>query len=89
MDTIFAQATAHGRAGVSIVRLSGPQAFDISSQFCDRPAVGKTGLRAIRASDGSLVDRALVLCFEAGASLLVNVLWNFMYMEVWLLLHGC
>ena len=68
MDTIFAQATAHGRAGVSIVRLSGPQAFDISSQFCDRPAVGKTGLRAIRASDGSLVDRAVVLCFEAGAS---------------------
>ena len=68
MDTIFAQATAHGRAGVSIVRLSGPQAFDISSQFCDMPAVGKTGLRAVRATDGSLIDRALVLCFESGAS---------------------
>ena len=68
MDTIFAQATATGRAGVSIIRVSGPQAFDIASIFCDLPDVGQIGLRAVRGSDGALIDRAVVFCFENGAS---------------------
>ena len=29
MDTIFAQATAAGRAGVSVVRVSGPVAHEV------------------------------------------------------------
>lgn len=68
MDSIFAQATATGRAGVSVIRLSGPQAFDIARIFCKLPAVGRTGLRAVRGRDGALIDQALVLCFEQGAS---------------------
>ena len=68
MDTIFAQATATGRAGVSVIRVSGPQAFDIASIFCDLPNVGQIGLRAVRGSDGALIDRAVVFCFENGAS---------------------
>jgi tRNA modification GTPase len=68
MDTIFAQATATGRAGVSVIRVSGPEAFDISSIFCDLPDVGRIGLRAVRGCDGALIDRAVVLCFENGAS---------------------
>jgi tRNA modification GTPase len=68
MDTIFAQATATGRAGVSVIRVSGPQAFDIASIFCDLPDVGQIGLRAVRGSDGALIDRAVVFCFENGAS---------------------
>ena len=68
MDTIFAQATATGRAGVSVIRVSGPEAFDISSVFCDLPDVGRIGLRAVRGCDGALIDRAVVLCFEYGAS---------------------
>ena len=68
MDSIFAQATATGQAGVSVIRLSGPQAFDIAGMFCKLPAVGRTGLRAVRARDGALIDHALVLCFEQGAS---------------------
>ena len=68
MDTIFAQATATGRAGVSVIRVSGPQAFDIASVFCDLPDVGRIGLRAVRGCDGALIDRAVVLCFENGAS---------------------
>jgi len=68
MDTIFAQATATGRAGVSVIRVSGPEAFDISSVFCDLPDVGRIGLRAVRGCDGALIDRAVVLCFENGAS---------------------
>ena len=68
MDTIFAQATATGRAGVSVIRVSGPQAFDIASIFCDLPDVSQIGLRAVRGSDGALIDRAVVFCFENGAS---------------------
>ena len=68
MDTIFAQATASGRAGVSIIRLSGAQAFDIASNYCKIPPVGRTGLRSVCAIDGALIDQALILCFEAGAS---------------------
>ena len=68
MDTIFAQATASGRAGVSIIRLSGPQAFVITSNFCKVPPVGKPALRSVMDLDGGLIDRALLLCFGEGAS---------------------
>ncbi len=68
MDTIFAQATAPGRAGVSIIRLSGNQAYSIASEFCTVPLAGRSALRSLTAADSSLIDRALVLFFEVGAS---------------------
>ncbi|MEP4337974.1 MAG: hypothetical protein ABJ360_16665, partial [Roseobacter sp.] len=34
MDTIFALATAQGCAGVSVVRISGPEAFDCAKVLC-------------------------------------------------------
>ena len=68
MDTIFAQATASGRAGVSIIRLSGPQSHDIASKFCNIPVIGKAVLRSVRDRGGKLIDRGLVLCFDQGAS---------------------
>jgi len=68
MDTIFAQATASGRAGVSIIRLSGHQAFDIASKLCNIPTCGRLALRSIKDPNGDLIDRALVLCFDHGAS---------------------
>jgi len=68
MDAIFAQATASGRAGVSIIRLSGHQAFDIASKLCNIPTCGRLALRSIRDPNGDLIDRALVLCFDHGAS---------------------
>ena len=33
MDTIFAQASALGRAGVSVVRISGPMAHDVATNM--------------------------------------------------------
>ena len=63
MDTIFAQATASGRAGVSIVRLSGVHSHSVASQLCNVPAAGRSGLRFLKAMDGSLIDKALVLFF--------------------------
>ena len=68
MDAIFAQATASGRAGVSIIRLSGHQAFDIASKLCNIPTCGRLALRSIKDPNGDLIDRALVLCFDHGAS---------------------
>ena len=68
MDAIFAQATASGRAGVSIIRLSGHQAFDIASKLCNIPTCGRLALRSIKDPKGDLIDRALVLCFDHGAS---------------------
>ena len=32
-DTIYAKATAHGRAGVAIIRISGPQALQALPHF--------------------------------------------------------
>ncbi|MEJ6708592.1 MAG: tRNA uridine-5-carboxymethylaminomethyl(34) synthesis GTPase MnmE [Amylibacter sp.] len=65
-DTIFALASARGKAGVSVIRLSGPQAFVVAGKLCGNLPKDR-GLRLLRA--GSLVlDQALVLAFAEGAS---------------------
>ena len=66
-DTIFALATARGRAGVAIVRISGPDAVGGVALLCgDVPPA--RGLRKLLDKDGSLLDEALVLHFEQGKS---------------------
>ncbi|WP_276717691.1 tRNA uridine-5-carboxymethylaminomethyl(34) synthesis GTPase MnmE [Pseudooceanicola nitratireducens] len=68
MDTIFALATAPGKAGVAIVRLSGPSAWQAVEALCGSvPAPRVSGLRVLTGRDGVL-DEALVLTFEEGAS---------------------
>ncbi|WP_108813321.1 tRNA uridine-5-carboxymethylaminomethyl(34) synthesis GTPase MnmE [Loktanella sp. Alg231-35] len=67
MDTIFALATAQGRAGVAVVRLSGPSAVSAGGRLCgDVPA--QRGLREVRDVDSALLDEALVLRFAEGKS---------------------
>ncbi len=62
MDTIFALATAPGRAGVAIVRISGPEAAEVAKRLVTSlPAV--RGLRKIRDMAGEILDEALVLQF--------------------------
>ena len=69
MDTIFALATAQGRAGVAVVRISGPQAFDCAQRLCARlPEVRKAGLRELKDGSGEVLDQALVLTFKAPES---------------------
>jgi len=69
-DTIAAIATAHGVASISIIRLSGPDAVRIASQiapgasFVPRYAT----LNDLLDSEGELIDRGLVLYFEAPRS---------------------
>ncbi|PJI85868.1 tRNA modification GTPase trmE [Yoonia maricola] len=67
MDTIFALATAQGRAGVAIIRISGPQSVVAAQALCGMVPTDR-GLRALRAADGTLLDQALVLRFAAGQS---------------------
>lgn len=68
MDTIFAEATPPGRGGVSVVRLSGPQARSVVEALAGPLAQPRVAvLRALR--DGAdLIDRALVIWFAEGHS---------------------
>ncbi|MDW4498073.1 tRNA uridine-5-carboxymethylaminomethyl(34) synthesis GTPase MnmE [Sulfitobacter sp. D35] len=69
METIYALASAHGRAGVSIVRISGPRAFGVAETLCGSlPPVRKAATRRLTDGAGGLIDEALVLCFAAPAS---------------------
>jgi len=68
MDTIFALASARGRAGVSVVRMSGPGADAALGALCGPlPPERTAALRTLRIG-GEIVDRALVLRFARGAS---------------------
>ncbi len=64
-DTIFAQSTARGRAGIAVIRLSGPGAISAVHHLFDRPvAPRRPGLRWLRVPDGGeRLDQAVVLTF--------------------------
>lgn len=68
MDTIYALATARGRAGIAVIRLSGPLAHSAVGQIVTPlPPMRVAALRALK-WDGDLIDEGVVLLFEAGAS---------------------
>lgn len=60
MDTIFALASARGKAGVAVVRISGKKAFVALAAFC-RPVDQRAVRKLIH--NGELLDEALVLSF--------------------------
>ena len=69
MDTIFALASAQGKAGVAIVRISGPQAHPTVQALSDRDVLPRGMLlRSLHDSSGNQMDDALVLTFSAPAS---------------------
>ncbi|MDP2739845.1 MAG: tRNA uridine-5-carboxymethylaminomethyl(34) synthesis GTPase MnmE, partial [Pseudorhodobacter sp.] len=68
MDTIFAQASARGKAGVSVIRISGAQAWSAAEALAgELPAPRLAALRTLRL-DGEALDQALLLVFAPGAS---------------------
>ena len=70
-DTIFALATGSGRAGVSVIRISGAVAFESLDGLCSgtkRPELRVGSLRKLYGPQGELIDEALVLCFQEGGS---------------------
>lgn len=69
METIFAEATATGRAGVSVVRISGPRAHEIGELMAGPlPPARQSGLRMVRDRQGGYLDQALVLRFDTPGS---------------------
>jgi len=69
MDTIFAQASALGRAGVSVVRISGPLAHDVATRMAGAlPVHRASALRMVKDRDGGFIDQALVLRFDGPSS---------------------
>ena len=69
MDTIFAPATARGKAGLSVLRISGPRAWDAVTAFgCRLPPPRAVALRRLSDPFGEPLDEAVVVLFEDGAS---------------------
>ncbi|MBR3222562.1 MAG: tRNA uridine-5-carboxymethylaminomethyl(34) synthesis GTPase MnmE [Kiritimatiellae bacterium] len=68
--TIAAIATAPGRGGVAVVRVSGPDAFLVAERLTGTvPAPGRISLRRLRGGeDGRVIDDAVVLAFRAPRS---------------------
>ncbi|MEL6373446.1 MAG: tRNA uridine-5-carboxymethylaminomethyl(34) synthesis GTPase MnmE [Pseudomonadota bacterium] len=71
-STIFALSSAPGRAGVAVIRLSGPRAHEVAAQMAGAlPPVRTASLRRLvdpsdgDASEERLLDHALVLRFDA------------------------
>ncbi len=68
-DTIYAPATAPGRAAVAVVRLSGPGAGGALRALAGRlPAPRRAALRRLRDAEGALLDEALALWFPGPGS---------------------
>lgn len=68
-DSVFALATAPGRAAVAIVRLSGPRTAAVVAGLAgDLPRPRLATLRPLRDGDGKLLDQALVIWFPGPAS---------------------
>ena len=64
METIFALGSARGKAGVAVVRISGPLAFSVFERLgCTRPTSRVASLRKL-VHDAVVLDDALALAFE-------------------------
>ncbi|MGA0603666.1 tRNA uridine-5-carboxymethylaminomethyl(34) synthesis GTPase MnmE [Caulobacter sp. KR2-114] len=69
-DTIFAPATAPGRAAVAVVRISGPATAAALAALGLRrpPGPRRAALRTLRSPQGAVIDRGLVLWFPGPSS---------------------
>jgi tRNA modification GTPase len=64
-DTVYAPATAAGRAAVAVVRVSGPRTREAVAVLAGGvPPTRRAVLRALEDGEGGLIDQALVLFFE-------------------------
>ncbi len=69
MDTIFALATAKGRGGVAIVRVSGPRAFAAAERLSGAmPRNRWASLRKFTAPDGEMIDEGLLIAMPGPGS---------------------
>lgn len=68
MDTIFALASARGRAGVAVVRVSGPGAFRAAEVLAPPLAEMRRAVVRRIVAQGVVLDEALVVRMAAGSS---------------------
>lgn len=73
MSTITAISTPHGTGGIAVVRLSGPQAFEIADRAWKGAPLAETAthtahLGTITDADGSALDQAVATVFRAPRS---------------------
>ncbi|HJW42434.1 MAG TPA: tRNA uridine-5-carboxymethylaminomethyl(34) synthesis GTPase MnmE [Rhizomicrobium sp.] len=67
--TIYALSSAPGRAGVAVVRVSGPASAAVLRDLCGAlPEPRVATLRSLSAADGAIIDQALVLWFPGPTS---------------------
>src|SRR5262245_57540590 len=60
--TIYALSSGHGRAGVAVIRVSGPAAgLALDRLAPSRPKPRLAGLRTLRSGSGEVLDQGLVL----------------------------
>ena len=65
-QTIFAMATAPGRAGVAVLRLSGPEAGLMAERLAGPlPEARKAVIRKFRDFSGQVIDQGLLLWFPS------------------------
>ncbi|MBK8336690.1 MAG: tRNA uridine-5-carboxymethylaminomethyl(34) synthesis GTPase MnmE [Sterolibacteriaceae bacterium] len=63
-DVIAAIATAPGRGGIGVVRVSGPQLDGLATSLTGRQPVPRVATLAnLRSADGSTIDRGIVIFF--------------------------
>ncbi len=65
-DTIYALASGQGRAGIAVVRVSGPKAFEslkVVSRETFKPRLA-TLSKLVNPDDGSLIDEAIVITYH-------------------------
>ena len=68
-DTIAAIATAPGRGGIGIIRISGPKTTQISEQLLGSQIPARQALlKTFKQQDGSSIDSGLALFFQSPAS---------------------
>lgn len=68
-ETIAAVATARGRGGIGVLRISGPAAATIAEHIAGtKPLPRQARVRSFRDREGQIVDHGLVLWFPAPAS---------------------
>lgn len=62
--TIFALASAQGRAGVSVIRTSGPQSLAAAAQLTGKVLKPRQATYSAIAHDGEIIDQAIVIAFH-------------------------
>lgn len=69
MNTVFALSSARGKAGVAVIRISGPKATSTARKLAgDVPPPRMAVLRKLTTPDAGHLDTALILYFPKGAS---------------------